>query len=68
MNKLTDLPFEWRNRIYPVLAVIGLLIPAIFAGLAAAAIAPPAWLVFIAAFYGALAGPGFVVAKAHITY
>lgn len=67
MTSLTDLPQKWRSRLYPTLALIGLLIPAVFAGLAAAAISPPAWLVFIAAFYGALAGPGFVVAKAHIT-
>jgi hypothetical protein len=68
-NPLEDIiPVKRRKRAYAVLALIGLLITATFAGLAAASIAPPVWLVFTSAFYTAIAGPSFAVANANARY
>jgi membrane protein DedA with SNARE-associated domain len=65
-NPLEDIiPVKRRKRVYAVLALIGSVITATFVGLAAASIAPPVWLVFISAFYGAIAGPSFAVANAN---
>lgn len=59
-------PGKWRRISYAVLATVGVGITGTFAGFAAIGVDNPKWLVFTAAFYGAITGPAWAVPASNV--
>jgi hypothetical protein len=60
------IPDRPRKFLYAILALIGLTLTGLNAGYAQLGHGLPDWLVFATAFYAAVAGPGFAVARANV--
>lgn len=66
-NPLKEIaPGKWRRIAYVVLASVGGGITATFAGFTAIQVEAPDWLVFTAAFYGAITGPAWAVPASNV--
>lgn len=59
-------PDKWRRAGYIVLASVGVCITGAYAGFAAIGSVAPKWLVFTAAFYGAVTGPVWAVPASNV--
>jgi hypothetical protein len=67
MNEFLKLiPKRFRDALYAAMILAGVIITGLLAGFASGGSTVPGWLVFTSAFYGAVAGPSFAVAKANI--